>query len=291
MRTKRLAGVALMGLCAAWAAVAAPNAVVDAVQAPAWIERAERRLPLAPGMVLENRDRVLTGAGARAIVQLADGSAVKLGENANVAVNALGRTQAGVFTGALDVLKGAFRLTTQVFRKLQGERAINIRAGTVTIGIRGTDLWGRANDEKDLVCLIEGRINVSHPLGEPTELNEPLQFYGAEKGKAPGVVARVNPEQLAQWSTETELREGVPTQRSGGEWSLGFGRLEQAVALDLRERLASAGYAAKIRPVRVSGGYLYELRLGQLVTEREAHALAERLVGNLHIPMPAILRR
>jgi hypothetical protein len=291
MRTKRLAGVALMGLCVAWAAVAAPNAVVDAVQAPAWIERAERRLPLAPGMVLENRDRVLTGAGARAIVQLADGSAVKLGENANVAVNALGRTQAGVFTGALDVLKGAFRLTTQVFRKLQGERAINIRAGTVTIGIRGTDLWGRANDEKDLVCLIEGRINVSHPLGEPTELNEPLQFYGAEKGKAPGVVARVNPEQLAQWSTETELREGVPTQRSGGEWSLGFGRLDQAAALDLRDRLAGVGYAAKIRPVRVSGGHLYELRLGQLVTEREAHALAERLVGDLHVPMPAILRR
>lgn len=290
MRNKWLASVAMVGLFAAWGAVAAPNAVVEAVQAPAWVERAERRLPLAPGMALENRDRVLTGAGARAIVQLADGSAVKLGENANVAVNGLSLNRAGAFTGALDVLKGAFRLTTQVFRKLQSERAINIRAGTVTIGIRGTDVWGRSNDEKDLVCLIEGRISVSHPLGEPLELNEPLQFYGAEKGKAPGAVSRVDPEQLKQWSVETELLEGVPTQRSGGAWALGFGRMDQAAALALRDRLASAGYAAKIRPLRASGRYVYELRLGQLVTGGEAQALAERLVRDLHIPMPAILR-
>jgi predicted RecA/RadA family phage recombinase len=41
---------------------------------------------------------VLTGSGARAIVQIADGSAVKFGENVNVAVNAMKQEKNGSFT-------------------------------------------------------------------------------------------------------------------------------------------------------------------------------------------------
>lgn len=290
MRTKRLASVMVFGLFTALTAAAAPNAQVDAVQAPAWVERGERRLPLAPGMVLENRDRVLTGAGARAIVQLADGSSVKLGENVSVAVNAMKQDESGVFRAALDVAKGAFRLTTDIFRKFQSQRLINVRAGTVTIGIRGTDLWGRSDDEKDFVCLLEGRISVSHPLGEPTELNEALQFYGADKGQMPGPVAMVEKDQLAKWALETELREGVGTQQSGGRWVLNFGRFDEDGALALHDRLSAAGYADRIRPVRVSRGYLYEVRLGQLVTGREAQSLADRLARDLHVPAATISR-
>jgi ribosomal protein L14 len=58
---------------------------------------------------------VITGSGARAIVQLADGSAVKFGENVNVAVNAMKQEKNGSFTAALDVLRGAFRLTHRYF--------------------------------------------------------------------------------------------------------------------------------------------------------------------------------
>jgi hypothetical protein len=290
MRTKQLASVLMIGLFAALNAAAAPSAVVDVVQAPAWVERSEQRLPLAPGMVLENRDRLLTGSGARVIIQLADGSAVKFGENVNVAVNAMSQEGRGMFRAALDVVTGAFRLTTNVFRKYQSQRLINVRTGTVTIGIRGTDLWGRSDAEKDFVCLLEGKIVVSHPLGEPTELSEPLQFYGADKGKAPGPVAMAAREQLAKWSLETELRDGMGTQQSGGRWALSFGRLDKDAALALRDQLAAGGYASKIRPVRVSGSYLYDLRLGQLVTGSEAQALADRLVRDLHVPVPAVIR-
>lgn len=291
MRTKRLVVAMIFGLLGVFPAVAAPSALIEAVQAPAWVERAERRLPLAPGMALENRDRVLTGAGARVVVQLSDGSAVKLGENVNVAVNAMKQDKNGVLFAALDVAKGAFRLTTDIFRKYQSQRAINVRAGTVTIGIRGTDLWGRSNDEKDFVCLLEGRIAVSHPLGEPTELTEPLQFYGAAKGQAPGPVASVDRVQLAIWAMETELQYGVPTQQSGGRWGLIFGRYDEAATLALYDQLSGAGYASRIRPVRASAGYEYEVRLGQLMTEQEARVLADQLVRDLHVPAPAINRR
>lgn len=291
MRTKRLAALAIFGLTAAWTAAAAPNAVVEAVQAPAWVERGERRLPLAPGMELENRDRLLTGGGARAVVQLADGSAVKLGENVSVAVNAMRQGDKGYFSAALDIARGAFRLTTDIFRRYQSQRAINIRTGTVTIGIRGTDLWGRSNDDKDLVCLIEGRIAVSHPLGEPAELTEPLQFYGADKGQAPGPVASVDRGQLAQWALETELRDGAGTRQAGGRWSLNFGSFDKDGALALHDQLSAAGFAGRLRPVRVSGGYRYEVRLGQLVSEREAQVLADRLARDLHVAAPAVGRR
>ena len=290
MRTKLLACLIIFGLFSPLTVSAVPNAVVDAVQAPAWVERAERRLPLAPGMALENRDHLQTGPGARVIVQLADGSAVKLGENARVAVNAMKQGEKSFFSGALDVAKGAFRLTTDIFRKFQSQRAINIRAGTVTIGIRGTDVWGRSNDEKDFVCLLEGHIVASHPLGEPVELTEPLQFYGAEKGQAPGPLALVEKGQLALWAMETELRDGGGTQRAGGRWQLSFGRMDKDGVLALHDQLAAAGYAGRISPIRVSGGYLYVLHLKQLVTEREAQSLADKLVRDLHVPVPSVLR-
>jgi hypothetical protein len=73
----------------------------------------------------------------------------------------------GLFTAALDVSKGAFRLTTDIFQKFQRQRAINVRTGTVTIGIRGTDVWGRSN-EREGFRLPAGRAYcASHPLGKP----------------------------------------------------------------------------------------------------------------------------
>lgn len=290
MRAKLKSCLVILGLFSALTVSAAPNAVVDALQAPAWVQRGERRLPLTPGMELENRDRVLTGSGARAIIQFADGSAVKLGENVNVTVNALNQPKNGVFTAALDVAKGAFRLTTDIFRKFQDQRAINIRTGTVTIGVRGTDLWGRSDNEKDFVCLLEGRISVSHPLGEPAELSEPLQYYGADKGQAPGPVASVDKAQLLKWALETELQDGAATQQQGGRWVLRYGRYSKDDTLALYDRLSAAGYASKIKPFRFGGGHIYEVRLMQLVTEREAHALADKLARDLQVPRPTISR-
>jgi len=288
MRVRAKCGLLVLGLFSALTAAATPNAVVEAVLAPAWVERGERRLPLAPGMQLENRDRVLTGKGARAVIQLADGSAVKFGENVNAAVNAMKQSESGVFTAALDVSQGAFRLTTDASQKIGRQRAINIRAGTVTIGIRGTDVWGRANEEKDFVCLLEGQIAVSHPLGEPGELTEALQFYGADKGQAPGAISTVDKGELATWARETELEYGAGTQQTGGRWALSFGRLDKDGALTLHDQLSAAGYAGRIRPVRVPGGYLYELRLEQLVTEREAQSLAEKLTKELKLSAPVV---
>jgi hypothetical protein len=127
-------------------------------------------------------------------------------------------------------------------------------------------------------------------LGEPAELSEPLQFYGADKGMAPGPVAVADRAQVALWALETELAYGMPSQRRDGRWGLYFGQHDKDGALALYDQLVAAGYASRIVPVHVSGGYRYGVRLGGLVTEREALALADRLARDLHVPAPTIRR-
>lgn len=289
VRTWLAAGVLAWGSLAQ----AAGYAVVDAIQAPAWVERSDQRRALVPGMELKNQDRLITGPGGRAVVQLADGSAVKVGENAKMGLNALGRREGGVFTAALDVAAGAFRLTTDLFHKHQSRRAINVRAGTVTAGIRGTDLWGKSDGERDVICLLEGRIVVSHPLGEAAELSEPLQYYGADRGKAPGPVAFVGQDQLAVWAAETELQAGAGTLSRGGRWAVALATVDsEAAALDLYDRAVAIGYGPKIRPVRAGQEpYRYEIRVGQIPSQAQAKLIAARLARELALEAPQVVGR
>src|SRR6185503_7742153 len=71
------------------APAAAQTLTVEGVVSPAWVERGGTRLPVAVGMRLNNKDRVVTGAGSRLLLRMAEGSAVKLGENATVALDRL----------------------------------------------------------------------------------------------------------------------------------------------------------------------------------------------------------
>ena len=144
--------------------LAAPAALVDAVQVPAWRVRGDNTEALAPGMDIQNGDQVRTGPGARAYLKLAEGSTVKLGESAEMNFHSRSLKPQSFFRGALDILTGAFRFTTAQAAKLR-KRDVAIRVGTATIGIRGTDVWGKSSGEQDLVMLIEG-----HGLGNMDHL-------------------------------------------------------------------------------------------------------------------------
>jgi len=268
----------------AMAAPPAPNAVVEAVQAPAWVVRNGSKMALSPGQQLHNRDRIVTGEGARALVQLGDGSAVKVGENGDVKINALGRKENKVFTAALDVAAGAFRLTTDVFQRTRQQRAINVRVSTITAGIRGTDIWGKSDAERDLICLLEGKITVTHPQGEPQLLSEASSFYYALKGQPPAEVGRVDADELARWATQTEIQSGSGASRSGGKWKVILGTAPtQGEAFALIDRSRAAGFATRVKPVKAEGGYAYEVRLDQLPSAEEASAAAQRVKAALDL--------
>ena len=84
----------MLAATVAWSA-ARPNIVVEGVQMPAWVEHPDgARDALTLGRALDNRDRVITGPGARALLRLVDGSFVKVGENATQALDGLGQDKA-----------------------------------------------------------------------------------------------------------------------------------------------------------------------------------------------------
>jgi hypothetical protein len=267
---------------------AAAQAVVEAVQMPAWVERGGARVPLAPGMGLQSNDALRTGADARLLVKLADGSSVKLGENAQLQLAAIATRGDNVFVSAMNVLQGAFRFTTDALAKSR-RREVSVTVATVTAGIRGTDLWGKAAADRDIVCLIEGRIEVSRQ-GDPTiTMDQPLSFYIAPRGQPALPVAPVNPEQLKQWATETEIADGRGAARRGGRWKvvLASGESENEV-LNVYQAVRAAGYAAELEPRRVQGRRTYDVRIASLPSRVEAEALAARLSGQHGVSSPRV---
>jgi len=276
-------------LIGAGASAAAQEAVVEAVQMPAWLERSGVTLPLAPGMTLTAQDAVRTGANARLLVRLAEGSSVKLGENGVLRLDAIvTRQDDGVFAAALNVLKGAFRFTTGLLQKTR-RRDVSITIATATAGVRGTDLWGKAAPDKDIICLIEGDIEVTRGADAPVRMTEPKSFYVAPKGEPALPVAPVTDAQLAQWAAETEIEAGQGAARRGGTWKVNLvtGASENAV-LSVYETVRAAGFAAALDAARRDGRRHYTVRIVGLPSEAEARALAARLAGQYGVGTPEV---
>lgn len=262
---------------------------VERVQLPAWVERDAFTLPLVPGMALRADDVVRTGAGARVLLRMGEGSAVKLGEKAELRLGELGEDKAdkSLFRAALDVATGAFRYTTDALFKSR-RREVNVRIATVTVGIRGTDVWGRASDDKDIVCLLEGKIEVGKEGYAPVQMSEPLSFYVAPRDGAPQPVAPVDPEKLKQWAAETEVADGQAILQKDGRWILNVISVRsQKEALQWYDRLRGAGYPARIRSV----GRTHHLRISDLASEAAANTLALQLQKEFGVSNQDILQR
>jgi hypothetical protein len=257
-------------------AIAAPLATVEVVQSPAWRDRGGVTVPLAAGMELKSGDVLRTGPGARAYLMLVEGSRVKLGEDARFTFHSRSLQPEKSFRGALDVLAGAFRFTTGKLKKTL-PREVAIRVGTATIGVRGTDLWGRTNADGDLVALIEGRIEITR-AGQATELGQPMTYYDAPTGKAAEVKA-LDLETFVKLARQTEILEGDGAARARGKWRVSAGSAaSEEAALELYDQVREAGFAALIRPREVEGGgWRYEVRLGGFASAVEAEAAAARL--------------
>ena len=282
MKAKRIS--LLFGLLLGAAAACAEPAVVEAVQYPAWLERGGIAAPLTPGTVLRAQDRLRTGANARVQLKLAEGSAVKLGENAQFIFDK--GEERGIFRATLSVLTGAFRFTTDALRKVQ-KRDVTINVKNVTAGIRGTDLWGKSTGERDLVCLLEGKISVGS-AGNPTvTLDQRLDFYQKPRDGAPSV-AKVDEKQIAAWALETEISPDGPAARVGGSWRVSaaaFRTRDEALALN--RRLRASGFPSEV----AQRDGVFTVQIGGLAGEAEARALIVSLRSVPGVEMPVIQSR
>ena len=221
---------------------------VESVLSPAWLERADgRREPLTAGMTLGNREKIHTGDGARALLRLAEGSAVKLGESAMLSIDDLNQkkdAKGGVVSASLEVVRGAFRFTTGLLAKAEGQRDVRVRVNAVTAGIRGTDVWGKSDADRDIVCLLEGRITVSHGAAQFT-MQEPYSFYIAPRSGQAQPPSTVSEAQVKEWFAETEIeaRSGA-TRRGGTSIVTVSSSPDERTATALRDKLRDSGFPA-----------------------------------------------
>jgi len=266
--------------------LAQPAASVEAVQMPAWVERGGRRTPLLPGMELRAGDQIFTGAGSRALLRLSEGSVVKLGENGTLRFAQIDRSTE-IFRAALGVLQGAFRFTTELVGQKR-RREVDIRVAQVTAGIRGTDLWGRGRKDNEVVCLIEGEIQVGAEGETAQTMNQPLQFYRRVDAKTQPI-GFIDVKQLAEWAKETEIEDGKGAARAGGRFSvLLASAADQRAALGLYDQLRGAGYPAEILPRKEGEQIAYIVRIRQLPSRAAAQALADQLKGKFGITEPKV---
>lgn len=255
--------------------------VVEAVQYPAWLVRGGHAVPLAPGTALQPRDRLRTGANARVQLKMGEGSAVKLGENAQFVIDTT--DDRGIFRATLSVISGAFRFTTDALRQSR-KRDVTIKVKNVTAGIRGTDLWGKSTDERDLVCLLEGKISVGSE-GHPTvTLDQPLDFYQKPRGAAPAV-AKVDAKKIEEWARETEISKDGPAGRVGGRWRVTAATFPtRDAALVLTRTLRAGGYPAEV------GGRegAFSVAISGLAGEPEARSFMANLRNVKGVAIPTV---
>jgi hypothetical protein len=209
-----------------------------------------------------------------------------MGENATLALDNLtekkGADNTPVVGASLDVVKGAFRFTTGVFGKPRAERNVDVKIATITAGIRGTDVWGRSNDEQDLICLLEGRVSVRHDK-QTFVMNEPLQFFIAPRNEKPKPVGKVPQAQIDEWSEETEIREGQGATRAGGRLRAELLRTSDlSAARQMESKLKTWGFPAAVETL--SGGYgasEYSVTIGGVANEKDKEALTARVKNAL----------
>jgi len=243
--------------------LAAEIPAVVALQSPAWVQRDGYNQALRSDFSLRQGDVIRTGATGRVHLRMPDGSLVKLGAGAELRIEGLvvREDDAGeLFDGVLRVIKGAFRFTTSVVDRASTRRDVRVHIGTATAGIRGTDIWGSSDAERDLICLLEGEIAVRAGGYAPQIMDRPLQFFVVPHGQPPQPIGSVDPARVRDvWAPQTELMPDRPI-TSDGAWAvvLGSYTVEES-AVELTERMGVAGYPARIAVIEIYGQTYYRV--------------------------------
>jgi ferric-dicitrate binding protein FerR (iron transport regulator) len=275
-------GAAAQAAAGAKAAPPAALATVELVQLTASVERGKQLVPLGPGTELREGDRLNTGARSRLLLKLADGSYVSMGENGSLFFDRM-QEHNGVFDASLFVAEGAIRFSAGVIGKFAGKRELSVAVNNVATTVRGTDFWGRSSPQSDIVCVIEGKVEVTPPGEQPFTLDEPLTYYMLE-GNVSRPVARASVEQFKEWAAQTAEQEGKGIASRGGRWQITVASPKKfREAFAVYDALRRAGHAAEIVPAKAGEERVYGVRLANFQTEKDAKAVVEALKGNAQL--------
>jgi hypothetical protein len=287
------------GLSAAAFAADAPapatppaGSIVTAVASPAWLVHGGAATALKPGMQVGDGDTLRTAAGGRVYLQLPEHSMVKLGENTEFMTPAMQMTkddQGGLFKGVLHILKGVFRFTTSLVGKSE-RRHVDIQVGTATIGIRGTDVWGRSGTDGALVALLEGKAQMDMP-GHPTMMMEqPMHYNMMPAAGEMQMNMPVTQANVADWAAQTDVAPGTGVLTDDGKWTISLASsTDPREAARLLKRFTDAGYPAEDTTVMVHGQEWHRLVIMQASSQQDAKAIAGKVGKQFPLMSPWVI--
>jgi len=268
------------------------GSVVSSVESPAWLVHAGATTPLRPGMQVGDGDTLRTAAGGRVYLQLPEQSTVKLGENTEFTTPSMQMAkddQGSLVKGVLHILKGVFRFTTSIAGHSE-RRHMDIQVGVTTIGVRGTDVWGRASDDGSLVALLEGKISMDMPGHAGMMMDQPMHYMTtAAAGTDMKMGMDVTPDKVADWAAQTDVAAGSGVLSNDGKWVVALmSSTSDEDATNLMAKLAEAGYPSEDVMVTVKGRQWHRLVIKQVATLKDAKALAAKVakVSPLMSPWP-----
>jgi hypothetical protein len=138
--------------------------VVEQVQNLAVALYAERSRHLQPSSSLYYLDLLRTGPQARLTAELADGSRITMGENAELAVDQFVYAPGDSVDMTLRALKGALLFISDKLRG-DGEHRVQVRTPVAILGVRGTEFWVGPIDGATGVLVIDGEVSVGSGKG------------------------------------------------------------------------------------------------------------------------------
>lgn len=140
--------------------------VVERVQQRAEAVYAGRSRTLASASSVYYQDLLRTGRGSRLKAMLADGSAITMGENAELAIDEFVYAPEGRTEITLNALKGALLFMSDKLRG--GDRGVHVRTPVAILGVRGTEFWVGPIDGATGVLVITGEVVVGSDSGVVT---------------------------------------------------------------------------------------------------------------------------
>lgn len=124
------------------------------------------------GMALQKGDTIYTGRRGKVYIDFPDNSRVKLGSRARFKISSWGKKD-GVFISSLNIFQGAFRYTAGFIRGFTA-RQTTVTTRTAVLGVRGTDFWGRVEEDKTFFLLLEGEVSLTPIHGKEIIYNQTL---------------------------------------------------------------------------------------------------------------------
>lgn len=149
-------------------ALAAPAVVAELIGTAQRIPDGAAPIALKKGDSINERDTVQTGASSAVVLRFEDGQTSALGANTRMTVSAYTYDvkEPAKSNVLLSLLTGGMRAVTGLIGKARPDK-VAFRAGTATIGIRGTDVTFATSGGDVVVTVVDGSISFTFAGGAP----------------------------------------------------------------------------------------------------------------------------